>query len=404
MTDLPGPVNLDDDAYYRDPAGFFAPLRESAPAVRARMPDGRLAWLITRYEDVRATLADPRLGNDVSRFPGRTVTRPSEGAGGVHAHLLNTDPPHHDRMRRLAQKAFTPRAVDRLRPYTEDTAKHLLDEAGPARGTVDLLGAYARPLPIAVLCELLGIPKADQERIGAAVSGYGKGDREKDSRVTGYLAAYLTDLIAAKRADPGDDLLTALALVRDDVEEDGSGQGLTYTEVRSLAFQIIMGGFDTTVNLIGNGVLALLTHPGELARLKADPSLIRAALEELLRFGNPLQHATDRFTLEEVTIGGVTVPAGEWVFAATTAANRDPARYPDPDRLDLGRDTSGHVAFGHGIHYCLGAFLARMGAEVALGALLARFPEMELAAAPEELRWRPVSLMHGLEELPVRLR
>jgi cytochrome P450 len=217
------------------------------------------------------------------------------------------------------------------------------------------------------------------------------------------MAAYLTELIAAKRADPRDDLLSALALVRDDVGEDGSGEGLTDTEARSLAFQIIMGGFGTTVNLIGNGTLALLTHQEQLARLRADPSLLPAAVEELLRFTNPLNHATDRFTAQDMTIGDVVIPAGEWVFMALSSANRDPRRFPGPDRLDLARDTTGHLAFGHGIHYCLGASLARMEAEVALGALLARFPGLSLAVSPHELRWRPDSLMNGLESLPVRL-
>ena len=163
-----------------------------------------------------------------------------------------------------------------------------------------------------------------------------------------------------------------------------------------------MAGFDTTVNLIGSGTLALLAHPGEMARLLDDPSLLPAAVEELLRFTNPVNHATDRFTTEDVRIGDVMIPAGEWVFNAITSANRDPAQFPDPDCLDLGRDTSGHVAFGYGVHYCLGAPLARMEAEVAIGALLARFPGISLAVPAEELRWRPVSLMNGLESLPVR--
>jgi cytochrome P450 len=183
-------------------------------------------------------------------------------------------------------------------------------------------------------------------------------------RVTRELAAYLTELIAAKRADPGDDLLSALALVRDDVSEGGPGDGLTDTEARSLAFQILMGGFGTTVNLIGNGTLALLTHPEELARLRADPSLLPAAVEELLRFTNPLNHATDRFTTQDMTVGDVVIPAGEWVFIAISSANWDPDRFPDPGRLNLSRDTFGHLAFSHGIHYCLGASLARVEAEV----------------------------------------
>lgn len=403
MADETDLVFFDDDSYYQDPAGFFAWLRESRPVAPVRMPDGRSgrSWFITRYADVWAAMADPRLANDVHRWPGGARQRPSEAAGGVHAHLLNCDPPAHTRLRRLVWKAFTPRRVARLRPRAEEIAAGLLDEMEAAGGVTDLLDAYARPFPGAVLCELLGVPVADRGRIAAAVAAYDKPGAA--DRVTRELAAYLTELIAAKRADPEDDLLSALALVRDDVSEDGTGDGLTETEARSVAFQIIMGGFGTTVNLIGNGTLALLTHPEELARLRADPSLLPAAVEELLRFTNPLNHATDRFTTQDMTVGDVVIPASEWVFMAISSANRDPDRFPDPDRLDLSRDTSGHLAFGHGIHYCLGASLARVEAEVAFGALLARFPGLSLAVPPEELRWRPVSLMNGLESLPVRL-
>jgi len=401
VTDETHLASFDEDSYYQDPAGFFASLRESRPVAPVPLPDRGRAWFITRYADVWAALADPRLANDVHRWPGGARQRPSEAAGGVHAHLLNNDPPVHTRLRRLVYKAFTPRRVARLRPRAEEIAAGLLDKMEAAGGVTDLLDAYACPFPGAVLCELLGVPEADRGRISATVAAYDK-PGEAD-RVTRELAVYLTELIAAKRADPGDDLLSALALVRDDVSEDGSGDGLTDTEARSLAFQIIMGGFGTTVNLIGNGTLALLTHPEELARLRADPSLLPAAVEELLRFTNPLNHATDRFTTQDMTVGDVVIPAGEWVFMAISSANRDPDRFPDPDRLDLSRDTSGHLAFGHGIHYCLGASLARVEAEVALGALFTRFPGLSLAVPPEELRWRPVSLMNGLESLPVRL-
>ena len=394
-------VSSDEDSYYQDPPGFFARLRESRPVAPLRLPGRGRVWFVTRYEDVRAALADPRLANDVHHWPGGARHRPSEAAGGVHAHLLNSDPPAHTRLRRLVWKAFTPRRVAQLRPRVEEIAAGLLDRMEAIGGVTDLIDTYARPLPGAVLCELLGVPAPDHGWISATVADYEK-PGEAD-RVTRELSAYLTELIAAKRADPGDDLLSALGLVRDDVSEDGSGDGLTDTETRSVAFQIIMGGFGTTVNLIGNGTLALLTHPEELARLRSDPSLLPAAVEELLRFTNPLNHATDRFTTQEMTVADVTIPAGEWVFMAITSANRDPGRFPDPDRLDLSRDTSGHLAFGHGIHYCLGASLARVEAEVALGSLVTRFPGLSVAVPPEELRWRPVSLMNGLECLPVSL-
>ncbi len=394
-------ASLDEDSYYQDPAGFFARLREMRPINPMLTPDYGRAWIITRYADVRAALTDPRLAKDVHRWPGGGKSRPSEEVN-CHAHMLQRDPPDHTRMRRLVQKAFTPRRAAQLRPRAEEIAAGLLDEMATARGDViDLIDAYARPLPITVLCELLGIPVTEREWISVAVVDYGK--REESQRVTRELAAYFTELIAAKRAEPGNDLLSALVRSRDNADEAGTEDRLSETELLSTAFQLVMAGFDTTVNLIASGILALLTHPEELTRLRAVPSLLPAAVEELLRFTNPVKHATDRFTTEDVPIGDVVIPAGEWVLSAITSANRDPAQFPDPDRLDLGRDTTGHVAFGYGIHYCLGAPLARMEAEVALGALLARFPRLSLAVPRHELRWRPVSLMNGLESLPVRL-
>ena len=386
--------SFDEDSYYRDPLGFFARLRESRPVAPVRMPGYGRAWMVTRYADVRTVLTDPRLAKDVHRWPGGGRSRPSD-ATGVYAHMLHADPPDHTRLRRLVQKAFTPRRAA-LRPRAEEIAAGLLDEMAAAPGHVtDLLGAYARPLPIAVLCELLAIPEADRTWIAVTVAAYD--DRVQHQRVERELAAYFAELIAARRSEPGDDLVSALA------HDSGAADGLTANELVSTVFLLVMAGFDTTVNLIASGTLALLTHPGEKTRLRQDPSLLPAAVEELLRFTNPVNHANDRFTTEDVPVGDVVIPAGEWVLPAISSANRDPAQFPDPDRLDLGRDTSGHVAFGHGIHHCLGAPLARMEAEVALGALLARFPRISLALPPSELRWRPVSLMNGLESLPVRL-
>ena len=386
--------SLDEDSYYRDPLGFFASLRESRPVAPVRMPAYGRAWIVTRYADVRTVLTDPRLAKDVHRWPGGGRSRPSE-ATGVYAHMLHADPPDHNRLRRVVQKAFTPRRTA-LRPRAEEIAAGLLDEMAAAPSDVtDLLAAFARPLPIAVLCELLAIPEADRAWIAVAVAAYD--DRAQHDRLERELAAYFAELIAARRSEPGDDLVSALA------RDSGGADGLTGNELVSTVFLLVMAGFDTTVNLIASGALALLTNPGEKARLRQDPSLLPAAVEELLRFTNPVNHANDRFTTEDVPIGDVVIPAGEWVLPAISSANRDPAQFPDPDRLDLGRDTSGHVAFGHGIHHCLGAPLARMEAEVALGALLARFPRISLAIPPSELRWRPVSLMNGLESLPVRL-
>jgi cytochrome P450 len=406
MTDETQPISIDEDVYFQSPSRFFAHLRETRPVAAVQMPERGRMWVVTRYADVRAGLADPRLAKDLSHWPTGPRTWPSQ-AVNLHAHMLHRDPPDHTRLRGLMQKAFTPRRIALLRPRTVEITAALLDDmasAGGDGGAVDLLTRFARPLPITVLCELLGVPEGDRAWIEIAVVAYD--DRKDRERITRELAAYFTDLISAKRAGPRDDLISALVRVRDENEPAGDGGAtgaLTDAELLSGVFQLVMAGFDTTVNLIASGTLALLTHPEQMTRLREEPSLLPGAVEELLRYTNPLNHATDRFTTTDVTIGDVTIPAGEWVVLATSSANGDPRRFSDPDRLDPGREPGGHVSFGHGIHYCLGAPLARMEAEVAFGALLKHFPRLSLAAEPEELRWRPGSLMHGLEALPVHL-
>ncbi len=264
VTDAVELVPLDEDSYYQDPMGFFARLRESRPVAPVRMPDYGRAWIITRYADARAALTDPRLANKVYHWPGSGRSFPNVPVG-VHA-LLNTDPPDHTRLRPLVQKAFTPRRAGQLRPRTKEIAAGLLDEMVARGDVVDLLDGYARPLPITVICELLGIPVADRGWIWVTVTDYGKGGEELQ-RVPRELAAYFTRLIAAKRAEPGNDLLSALVLAHDNADEDGAEAALTTTELLSAAYHLVMAGFDTTVNLIAFGTLALLTHPGEMARL-----------------------------------------------------------------------------------------------------------------------------------------
>jgi len=400
------------DEYFQDPQRYFTRLREERPVAPLDLPGSGRAWLVTRYEDVRAGLADPRLAKDPRKLYPHWEPGPVQAMFNLH--MLNLDPPDHTRLRRLVQKAFTPGRVSALRPRVEAITVALLDatEAIAAKsddGVVDLLDQFAFRLPITVICELLGVPARDQddfrEWTSALLSpGQPQADAEQGpdgSRDAAHaMFDYFTQLIAAKRTSPADDLLSALISVR-----DGAGQGdaLSEGELYAMVFLLLVAGFETTVNLIASGTLALLTFPDQMARLRADPALLPAAVEELLRYTNPLNHATERFTVADLPIGDVVIPAGEYVTLVTSSANRDPDRFGHPDQLDLSRDASGHVAFGHGIHYCLGAPLARLEGEVAFGALLPRFPSLSLAVAPSQLRWRPSSLFHGLESLPVRL-
>ncbi|MFI1971815.1 cytochrome P450 [Streptomyces cinnamoneus] len=380
-----------------DPHGTYAALREAGPVHRAAGPDGRPAWLVTRYEDVRRALADPRLSLDKrNALPGNYAGFPLPPA--LDANLLNMDPPDHTRVRGLVAKAFTPGRVEKLRGPVRAVAGSLLDAVEPL-GRADLLAAYAGPLPIIVICDLLGVPQADRVDFRAWTDALVTPDPERPHRtkeaVVGMMR-FLTGLIERKRAEPADDLLSDLIQVQED------GDSLSPDELTSLAFLILFAGYENTVHLIGNAVLALLDHPGTLAELRKNPDGVGAALEELNRWDGPATLAIRRFPLEDVEIGGVRVPAGETVLLSIASANRDPRQFPGSDRLDLGRERSGHLAFGHGIHYCLGAALARMEAETALTVLLERCEEMELDVPRDALEWRPTIRARGLISLPVR--
>jgi cytochrome P450 len=358
------------------------------------MPDGVPGWLITDYAEARSLLDDRRLSKDVRRAreffpPGKLNayrTRLSE-------HMLNDDPPNHTRLRRLVNKAFTSRAVSRLRPQIERITDDLLDGID---GEVELIEAFAFPLPIAVISELLGVPHTDRDRIrdwsrafisGAPLEALMVAAREQ--------TAYLYELVAAKRADPGADLLSDLVHVTDD------GDRLSEDELVGMAFLLLIAGHETTVNLLANAVHSLLLNPKQEELLRGDASLLPGAVEEFLRTGSPIHIATIRYTTEPVPVGDVEIPAGEFVMISLLAANADPARFEDPRELDITRPMGGHLAFGHGIHYCLGAPLARLEGEIAIGRLLARFPSLRLAVDPSELRWRTSTLVRGLRQLPV---
>ena len=381
--------------YFSDPYSVHARLRAEHPVARVIMPGGTPAWLVTGYAQARAALTDPRL----VKLPKGWRPPPDSLLASLDLHMLNLDPPDHERLRKLVNKAFTARRVEELRPRIAAITAGLLDDMS-TRHEVDLLASFAFPLPITVICELLGVPVADRDQFRAwsatIVTDTVAPEVFQDHATA--MTGYFRRLMAARRREPADDLLSALISARDE------GDRLSENELLSMAFLLLVAGHETTVNLIASGTLALLLNPGELARLRADPSLLGGTVEELLRYVNPVNNATFRFAGEPVEIGGVAIGPGEVVLVSLSGANRDPSRYADPDRLDLGRDCGGHVAFGHGIHYCLGAPLARLEAEIAFGALLDRFGEITLAVPPGELRWRPSTLIHGLETLPVRLR
>ncbi|WP_328906687.1 cytochrome P450 [Streptomyces sp. NBC_00234] len=387
-------ASLGED-FTRDPYPFYARLRALGPVHRVRIPEGAPAWLVVGYEAGRELLADQRLSKEWRR------ASPALGVGKVSAgtSMLSSDAPAHTRLRKLVTREFTPRRMEQLAPRIQELTDELLDamEAGPGRGT-DLVEALAFPLPMSVICELLGVPFLDRQAFrqwsNTAVSSL---DADERLAATTSMSAYLAGLVAEKRTRPGDDLMSALIHTADE-----EGDRLSGDELMGMAWLLLVAGHETTVNLISNGVLALLTHPEQLAALRDDFGLIDGAVEETLRYEGPVETPTYRFTTEPLDVGGTVIPGGgELVLVAMADANRDPARYAEPDRFDITRDARGHVAFGHGIHYCLGAPLARIEARIAIRSLLQRFPELRLDADPAELKWRTGMLIRGPQSLPV---
>ncbi|MCO1658172.1 cytochrome P450 family protein [Pseudonocardia humida] len=405
MTTATGP-NILDPALIADPYGGYGALREEAPVLRGQAPDGSPAWYVTRQDEVRAVLSDPRFVNDPDSVPGETtdvrrrlmasIGLSDELTGYITDSILDRDGAEHTRLRKLVSRAFTVRRVAELRPRVEAIAADLLDRL-PERA--DLMAGYAYPLPITVICELVGVGEGDRHRWREWATQLFSMDRKNFPTAIRDMVAHCKDLIAARRADPRDDLLTGLIQARED-----DGDQLSETEMVTMVLTLVLAGHETTAHLVGNGVQALLTHPDQLRLLRERPELWPGAVHELMRWTGPVLVTRIRYAREDVELGGARIAAGDAVQTILVSANRDPRAYDDPDRFDVTRRPAGrgegHVGFGHGAHYCLGAALARQEGEIALRALFDRFPDLALDSAEPE--WEPMPSMRRLARLPVR--
>jgi len=383
--------------FHADPYPFYRRLREQDPVHQS--PLG--IWVLTRYDDTVMVLRDPRFGRE-------GMAELMEARLGVPARPANTrdmlfrDPPDHTRLRALVSRAFTPRVVEAMRPHIQEIVDGLLDAVESARG-MDVIEDLAYPLPVTVICEMLGVPVADQDifkqwsadiarSLDAAILPAGSEVMTRGQESGDAIREYFRSLIAVRRKSPQPDLLSAL------IAAEEQGDKLSEPELVATCVLLLIAGHETTVNLIGNGILALLRHPDQLQALADNPALIQTGVEELLRFDGPVQR-TGRMTMADVEIGGRQIPKNSIVAAVIGAANRDPAHFPDPDRLDVTRRENRHIAFGFGIHFCLGAPLARIEGQVAIGTLLRRWPTLKLVSDTPE--WRESSVLRGLKTLPV---
>lgn len=387
-----------------DPAPIYAQLRAQSPVVHIIASDKKPAWLITRYADVASTLKDPRLAKNPFRVLSEKQRKEQVPwmpwfLKPLSQSMLDQDPPDHNRLRSLVQQAFTPRRVEDLRTRIE-TITHDLIAKIRARGEADLLDALAAPLPMTVISEMLGVPLEDRARFRSltnrAVTIVTPTDFLLATPTFWMLMRYVRSLIEKRRKSTSDDLLTAL------VHAEEAGSRLSEDELLSMVFLLLIAGHETTVNLITSGTLALLDDPASLERLRKEPALMKPAVEELLRLASPVELATERYTTEDIRIGDQTIPKGQRVFPAILSANYDEEVFEKPMKLMIDREPNRHLAFGGGPHYCLGAPLARLEAQIAMTAIVNELPNLKLAVPRSSVRYKPSQLLRSIEQLPIR--
>lgn len=394
-------VDITSPAFWTNPFPFFAHLRaEHRVYPHLLRGDKSPIYLVTRYDDVNALLKDERFAkNRYNAMAAGQVPWVPPSFRPLERNMLDLDVPDHTRLRALVHKAFTPRLIEEMRARVQSLADELLD-AVEGRGEMDFMTDYALPLPMIIITEILGVPSKDRDKFHRwSKAMLGTSPREVNLRVIPsiYLfLRYLRGFFKARRKDLKDDLASALILVEE------TGDVLSEDELVAMVFLLLVAGHETTTNLLGSGVLALLQHPEQMETLRGDPSLAKSAVEELLRYTSPVFISTERYAREDVTLHGVTIPRGAMTLGVIGSANRDESAFENPDTLDITREDNKHLAFGQGIHYCLGAPLARLEGQIAINTLLQRMPNLRLKGTAESLQWRKGLFLRGLEALPAR--
>ena len=396
-------INITDAKFKANPFPFYARLRAEAPVFPVTVRGGQRAWLVTHYDDVLAVLKndqhfvkDPKNAMTFEQLKKAPKIPPMFRA--LERNMLSLDAGDHDRLKALVHKAFTPRMIEQMRDQTQAVTDAALDNF-QRKGSMDLIADFALPVPLTIIGRILGVPESDNHRFNSWTRAFIEigGGGNPLFLIPSMLAfmGYLKKLIKERRIRPRDDLISGLVKA-----QEGNDQ-LTDDEVLAMIFLLLSAGHETTVNLIGSGALALLEHPDQIIKLRDQPELIKPAVEELVRYVVPAEMTTQRYATQDVTIAGITIPRGEMVLGVLASANRDPKHFENPDVVNIARENNKHLSFGQGMHYCLGAPLSRLEAQIALSTLLRRVPNLRVSIAPEQIRWRSGFIVRGLESLPV---